>query len=279
MVLLTAIGVDFGGTNIRAALVSDTGKILREYSVKTPQKKAEIFNRLVDVISEVIEGTPVGLGIGIAGPFNRATGRIYPPNIKALYGLNIIKEMKKYIKTPFFIENDTNCFLVAEHKLGAAKKLKNVIGVTVGTGIGGAIIIDGKLYSGINGSAGEFGHMVIEPSVDDVGRGVRGSLENLASGTAMLREAKMHMTDVFTGKDLFALENKHKTAKKIISDSSRYLGLGLASLINIFTPEMIVLGGSVGVNYATSKTMRKEIGHEIKTRAIASTRIATQKVE
>ena len=258
------LGIDVGGTRIRVGVVTDNGELLKVITEKTPRDKKEILSKINEMVKSVIFREVCAIGIGIAGPIDKKSGKIYPPNIKSLTGVNIFKEFKKY-NIPVSIENDSNCFAIAEHKFGTGVGKKNILGITIGTGIGCGIIIDDKLYLGKDGAAGEVGHIIINSDAKGVGRGVKGSFENLASGTAISRRAKESGLEETSLENLIKIMNKNKKAKTVISETGGYMGVGLASLINIFNPEIIVLGGSVG---NCLKYFRKEVNREINSRGI-----------
>ena len=262
-----AIGVDIGGTNIRAGVVREDGDILKIVSEKIPHNKKEILNKIHEMIKKVMVRDISAIGIGIAGPINNATGIIYPPNIKQLDKVNIVTEMNKY-NIPIVIENDGNCFSFAECKVGSAKKYTNILGIAIGTGIGCGIIINGNIYSGRDGAAGEIGHIVIDLNAKSVGRGIPGSFENLASGTAITRRADELIRDnksiikkgSLASEIIAASKKGDKVAKKVVEDTGKYLGIGLASLINVFNPDVIVLGGTISKYISHfDKNMKHEI--------------------
>jgi len=260
------LGIDVGGTHIKGVRLNRK-KILKTVDVPTPKDKKKIILAIKDVISELKVKGVKHIGIGIAGPINRDTGKIYPPNIPALHGVNFFKEFKYTIPTK--IENDANCFVLAEQKMGAAKGHKHVLGITLGTGIGGGILIHGKIFRGRDGAAGEVGHMIIDAQYNSPGYAIKGSFESLCSGRAIEQRAHMiiHQNShtilkrSATVKDMItAAEQGDSLAKLILADAGTYLGIALASLINIFNPDCIVLGGSVAHAFPHFKTtMEKQI--------------------
>jgi glucokinase len=182
------------------------------------------------------------IGIGAPGPILFDKGIVVEaPNLPGWHHVNLKKILEKEFKVPVFVDNDANCAALAEAKFGAGKNVQNFIYVTVSTGIGGGIIIDRKLYHGIQGSAGEFGHMKIIPEGGPLcGCGRTGCLEALASGSAMKRES---------GIDALALELAARQgdpkAQAVIRQAAHYLAIGVGNLINIFNPQLVIIGGGV----------------------------------
>jgi glucokinase len=260
------IGIDVGGTKIAAALVSSAGKILARSKSSTPQKAKgkEILKTVLGAIDDLKADYPFkridGIGIGIPGIADPKTNAvIVTPNIK-LAGFPLKKELVKRFRTKVTIDNDVNCGLLGEQWLGVAKKQKHVIGLFPGTGVGGAIIIDGKLVGGSQGAAAELGHMTIALNGPACSCGNRGCLEALASRWAIQRDiraaiktGKKSIITTLT-KDLTVIKSKAlKTAlsKKdpvvthIMTNVAEVLGRACISINHIFNPEMIVLGGGV----------------------------------
>lgn len=270
------IGVDIGATKIHSALVSLNGKIIKEYKTLTEADKPRdfILSKIKHSIKELWTKEVVGIGIGIPGPFDK-NGKSYPPNIPSLRGINLSKILKSY-KVPIETENDSNCFVLGEFLFGTAKRHNNVIGLTLGTGVGGGIIIDNDIYHGRDGAAGEFGHITIDRDGYLCNCGNHGCLEMYVSGTAIEMRTHRHIKikDIPTSlneKDVSALKVHYaalkgdKLAKRIMNDTGKYLGIGLSDLINIFNPEIIVLGGTVAKAFGS---MKKTFFKTIKERAM-----------
>ncbi len=260
------IGIDVGGTKIAAALVSSQGKILARAKAVTPQKAKgkDIYKALLEVIDELKEDYPftqvAGIGVGIPGIADPKTHAvIVTPNIK-LAGYPLKKCLAKKFRTNVIIDNDVNCGLLGEQWLGVAKNKKHVIGLFPGTGVGGGIIIDGKLTGGAQGAAAELGHMTIDLKGPLCSCGNRGCLEALASRWAIQRDIraaiKAGKKSVITTltKDLTvikskaiktALTKKDRVVTQIMTNVAEVLGRACISINHIFNPEMIVLGGGV----------------------------------
>jgi len=225
------IGIDIGGTKISAVLVKDD-KILKSVKIKTPQKsRREFLNKLEVLIGEVIleladKKEISGIGCGVAGALDLKKGIILnAPNIKILNGFNIKNWLHKKFSCKVKIDNDARSFTRAEYLFGAGRGYKNIVGMTLGTGIGGGIIINGRMVYGANDSAGELGHMVID-----------------------------------RGKDLEALTVKQvrklNFSKMPIKKFKKNLGIGFSNIINILDPEVIIIGGGAA---ETSKNFLPKI--------------------
>jgi glucokinase len=240
------VGIDLGGTKIAAAAADELGDLISEVIVPTEASKGkkQVIKNIVKAVEMLVHsnhGKLFKLGVGIPGPIDYNTGIVIePPNLPGWKKVNLKQELGKYFKVPIFIDNDANCAALGEALFGAGKNAKDFIYMTVSTGIGGGIIIDRKVYRGANGSAGEFGHMVIDPRGYKCGCGNKGDLESMASGTSIKTRS---------GEDALAIHIKaqqgDKKAIKVIDDTAKYLGLGIANLVNIFNPELVVVGGGL----------------------------------
>ncbi len=264
------IGIDLGGTNIRMGIITPEGKVLKKVQYITDVSKSglALFERLVSNLKGLIQenfkesNRLIGIGIGVAGPIDMRKGIITePPNLPGLKSFPLREFLGKKIPFPISIENDANAFVLGEGWVGAAKGCKDYCGITLGTGVGGGIVVDGKILHGSKGMAGEVGHMVVDPAGPLCGCGGRGCLEVYASGTGIKRMALEAIKkgkgegilkqrggdpEKITPEKVFkAAQSGDLTAKKIFSEMGRYLGLGLVNLIHLFNPEKIVIGGKV----------------------------------
>lgn len=263
-----AIGVDVGGTNVRIGIVTPNGRVLKkeEYPLDPSQRGVKVVEGLVSNLKKFIQkeigrnNQLLGIGIGIAGAIDMKKGRIInSPNIPDLNGFGIREFIKKRISSPIAIENDANAFALGEGWVGAAKGSKYYCGITLGTGVGGGIVINGEILHGSGGMASEVGHMVIDPEGPLCGCGGRGCLEVYASATGIRRmaleaigrgegkeiliRAGDKMEEVTSEKVCDAAQSGDKDAQKIFNEMGRFLGLGLVNLIHLFDPEKIVIGG------------------------------------
>lgn len=163
---LSVVGLDIGGTKMEAIFWRG-GKIIRAQEIKTPKRSTDFFKSLAKLIETVAAGEKYdGVGIGLAGAMNHKTTRIYQsPNLPFLNGVKVGKLLRRYVKKPIRIDNDARCFLLGEYLYGQARGRKNIVGLILGTGVGGAIIIEGQLLRGGHGTAGELGFATLEDLV------------------------------------------------------------------------------------------------------------------
>ncbi len=266
------LGIDLGGTKIAAAAVDvRTGERLLQLMVPTEAHEgpAAVIERMAALAREVcaqitmpLEQIPA-IGIGVPGLIDLGQGvTILLPNLPSGWrNVPLAANMTALTGRPTAIINDARAFTLAEATFGAGRDARSVIGITLGTGIGGGIAIDGRLYLGIDGTAGEVGHMTIDPYGPRCGCGNRGCLETFASGpsiTAMaLRVVAQGMTTqigaladydlnrITPGVIMRAAEQGDTIAREILHRAGSYLGIGIANLITIFSPERVVIGGGV----------------------------------
>lgn len=258
-----------GATKIaigRVKFIKNQVKVTNYREIKTPRNKGAAIGAIVNLVKDLTDKEVTGLGIGVPGPVDVKQGLVYfLPNLAGWQKTPLKRILEKELALSVSIANDANCFTLAEEKFGAARGCQNVIGLTLGTGLGGGIIIDGKIYHGANNMAGEIGHMVIVENGLKCRCGNRGCLEQYVSGPAFSRRYRQ-----LTGKTATPLEiekqarGKNKYALQVIREGGYYLGLALANLANILNPEIIVLGGGV----ARTKTIYPFAIREMKKRAL-----------
>lgn len=257
---------DLGGTHLRAAVVGCDGKI--HYRLKQPTPQAEkpdgIVHALVDAAHEGARHiAPKGerisaVSIAVPGTINFEEGVVVKaPNVPCLDGFRLAAALESELKWPAILENDANSAAIGEMWQGAGKGYSSIVCVTLGTGVGGGIILDGKLWRGADGSAGEIGHLGVDPFGGvPCACGSRGCLEVYASATAivrMTREARprypdsiLHTSEDLTSETVYRAGLKgDELALEVFRRMGVYLGIGLASLINILNPEIIVIGGGL----------------------------------
>ena len=241
----TAIGVDLGGTRIKAVAINDAGHVLHQLYLPTndgddttwKNAVAAAVNELQDVLKE--EKLPVGLSApGLPNDDNTAIA-FMPGRMQGLENLY----WTDFLRQPTYIVNDAVASMLAEAKFGAAKNRKNVVMLTLGTGVGGAILIDGKPYQGAFNKAGHIGHMVINDEGDTDITGMPGSLEECIGNCTIEKRSKGKFGS--THDLLEAYKSGDAFAKEVWLKSVRHLAVGLASVTNILSPEVIVLGGGI----------------------------------
>lgn len=255
-----AIGIDMGGTNIRLALVSDDGVVINStrYKTSAQEGKDAIVSRLSSATMEMIaygmrHGTVVGIGIGAPGLIEDGVVRC-SPNLPGWKEVPLQKLLENALSLPVVLENDANAVAYGEKSSGAGKGFNSLICITLGTGVGGGLILDGKIWRGAFGMAGEVGHMVVEPEGLQCSCGNRGCLETYASATGIVRAAREAInkgdaawdTDNLTTEMLdAAARGGDRAAAALFAGAGRYLGVGIASLLHILNPEAVILGGGV----------------------------------
>jgi glucokinase len=256
---------DLGGTHLRAAIVDQTGRIQFRFKQNTPQvpDAAAIVDAIVAAVRECEKQNDgrdeiSAVSLVVPGTVKVEEGAVVTaPNLPCLDGFRLAATLTEQLHLPAFLENDANAAAVGEMWRGAAVGCNTIICLTLGTGVGGGIILDGKLWRGVDGAAAEIGHMCVDPFGGVACTcGSRGCLEVFASATAivrMTREASPRYPDsILQGKDdrtaamIFeAGKQGDELALEIFRRMGVYLGIGLANLINILNPEMIVIGGGV----------------------------------
>jgi glucokinase len=248
-----SIGVDLGGTNLRVAAIDCGGNVLQRESVAAcfdsgPQR---VMTGIVEIIERVrarMMGRELrGVGIGVPGFIDIDAGIIVgSANLPGFQGFPVRDEIQQRLGTPILLENDANAAALGEMWMGAGKNVKDLILLTLGTGIGGGIVIDGKVLHGAYGMAGEFGHMTVIPDGNPCGCGNRGCLEKHASASAIAAMASMmHFGHEVTSERVYelALEGNDR-AKMVFESMGRALGIAIANLIHIFNfPLYLISGG------------------------------------
>jgi glucokinase len=240
------IGIDLGGTKIAGVLVTPSGKVLMDVNIPTEAKKGkkQVIKNIKKAIYMLKHSKKVkinAIGIGAPGPILYEKGIVIEaPNLPGWRKVHLKEIFERQYKVPVYVDNDANCAALAEAWFGAGKNVKHFLYMTVSTGIGGGIVINKKIYRGANGSAGEFGHMVIDSKGPKCGCGHIGHLEALASGTAIRKRTGMRALAIE-----LAARQGDKKAQKIIKETADYLAIGIANLVNIFNPEMVIIGGGI----------------------------------
>lgn len=237
---MNILAIDIGGTMIKYGLVSSDGEILSTDKIETEAEKGleNILNKIDNIFKRYKENNPVGIAVSGTGQINGIIGKVIGGNpiIPNWIGTNLVKILEKKYNLPAVLENDVNCVALGEKWIGAGKDLSNFICLTIGTGIGGGIILNNQLFRGENFVAGEFGHILIK----------KGEFEQFASTTALIRLVKERTEKTLNGKEIFDLEKKEIVEyQEVISEWIENLTDGLSSIIYCFNPANIILGGGV----------------------------------
>jgi glucokinase len=253
---------DLGGTHMRGALIDRGGKIHVQLKRETPRGSSPtcVVNALVDAARECQSHVAVreiaAAAIMVPGTVSKDnTFIVQAPNLTSLSRFGLKAAIEQELGCPTVLENDANAAAVGEMWLGAARGARSIVCVTLGTGVGGGMILDGKLWRGVDGSAGELGHASVEASGPECKCGSRGCLEMFASGTAIVRMAQESFSsfpDTILKDQCLTAARVYEAAKLgdelaliVFRKAAEYLGVGLANLINVIGPEVIVLGGGV----------------------------------
>ncbi len=256
------IGVDLGGTNVRSALLTPEGEILdrRKEPTRASEGWEKVVKRLIGQIRSVREQAAAkgfqvkAVGVGAPGVIRADQGTVVKsPNFPDWDSLPLRKLLQDALSLPVVIENDANAAALGEQWRGAGRDIASIILLTLGTGVGGGIILNKQIWHGADGMAGEIGHMTLIPDGRHCSCGNTGCLEMYASSRGILqsyREASRRQEPVqplpATSEEVYeAARSGDPIAVRVMSDMGRMLGIGLANLINIFNPERIVIGGGV----------------------------------
>ncbi len=264
------VGLDLGGTKILAGVYNNSLECVATTKLSTKSQRGvdKVIERIARCVQDAVDEADLSLkqisavGIGAPGAVDFDEGTvIFAPNLEGWKDVPLKKDLEKLLSVPVFVENDCNICALGVYVAELKSKPKSMVGIFVGTGIGGGIILDGKLYSGFGHTAGEVGHMVLEINGPKCGCGNKGCFEALASRTAIfqqikagIKEGEKTMLTEMLGEDLEdlrsgdlrkAIRRGDKYVDKVIDSAAEYIGVATANLINILNPEVVVLGGGV----------------------------------
>jgi glucokinase len=263
-----AIGVDLGGTNLRVAAVDDAGRLLEKVTSGTEVTRGRdyVINDMATVILDLAvkfeeRGVLAGIGVGVPGIIDLATGMLrQSPNLPGWEDYPVQAEIEERLKTKVILENDANAAALGESWLGAARDFDSMCMLTLGTGVGGGVVLKGDVWRGMTGMAGELGHITIDPNGPPCGCGNRGCLEQFASATAIKRMAvelieSGHAAELeraaegnveFGAKTVYQMAVQgDEPAKALFRRAGWALGIAVADLVNIFNLPIVVVGGGV----------------------------------
>lgn len=264
------VGVDLGGTKILSGVFSHSLECVGTAKLSTKSQRGvdKVVERIARSAQDAVDEADLtfkqiaGVGIGAPGAVDFDSGTvIFAPNLEGWKDIPLKKELEKILGVPVFVENDCNISALGVYVAELKSKPRSMVGIFVGTGIGGGLVIDGELYSGAGHTAGEVGHMVLEVSGPKCGCGNKGCFEALASRTAIFQQIKAGIKDgqktlltEMLGDDLAdlrsgdlrkAIRRGDKFVDRIIESAAEYIGIATANLVNILNPEVMVLGGGV----------------------------------
>jgi glucokinase len=258
-----AIGIDIGRNSIRIAVVKIHGEVIatKSFPLNLPQTREYIIAQLLNAVSDIrktvamVGINPICIGTAAKGFIDHASGIVLGPDqgIRDWTNVPLAKIINQETGLPSYVGNDANMMTIAEHRFGAAKGYENIIFVALRTGIGGGIIINGKLYRGVNNAGGEVGQMIINFNNEVSDKGIRGSYEHFASASSVVRRYKEELDlagitgeKLLSCREIFELSYINSpVAVKVVKENAELVGIGLANLITIFAPEIIVLGGGM----------------------------------
>lgn len=262
---MALVGIDLGGTQLRVAVADDRGRL--RTVVRRPTEairgRQHVINRMVVAVADALaeDGTPAGrvraLGIGLPGPVDPSAGLVISPaNLPGFRNVPLNRILTRATGIRSHLHHDAHLAALAEHRRGAGRGASELIYVTVSTGIGAGLLLDGRLYAGAHGSAGEIGHIVVQRDGPLCTCGNRGCVEAIASGTGIARAARelgaqtpssaLHRLAAPTPVDVArAARAGDQLAISILGTAGTYLGIAIGTLVNLFNPQLIVLGGSV----------------------------------
>lgn len=247
---MSVIAIDIGGTEIKYGLVSLRGEVIFSSSLLTEASKGveQLLEKIFKIVEELKNEKVLGIAVSATGQIDGTIGKVVGGTnlIPGWIGTNLVEILEERYKIPAVLENDVNCAALGEMWMGAAKGKENFLCLTIGTGIGGGIVLNGELLRGENSVAAEFGHIQIVKNGIQCGCGKKGCYQGYASTTALLRLTKEKTGKKLNGKEIF--DEVHKNSmeyKEIVDEWADYFTDGLATLVYIFNPSLIVIGGGV----------------------------------
>lgn len=257
------LALDIGGTLIRAALVNDKGQLIKRRKVFTQAQEGckKVLEKVIRLAEEMKRESPervLSVGAGAPGPVDQEAGiLLYAPNLPGCENIPLREYLEQALSLPVHLGNDANAAALAEWRWGHGQGLEHIVYLTIGTGIGGGIIIDGHLLLGHRGLGGELGHIIVEPNGPKCICGGRGCLAAIVSGHALAREAQL-LAESGTSPYLARKQGKASVrdlvnaaeagdfaSQKVLDRAGRALGIALSSILNVFAPQTVILGGGV----------------------------------
>lgn len=247
---MKVIGLDIGGTAVKYGLLDEKGVILElgEFFTEAEKGVENLFKNICKVIDKYLEDDILGIAVSGTGQIDGTIGKVIGGNpiIPGWIGTNLVEKLEARYKRPAVLENDVNCAALGEKWLGAGKESENFVCLTIGTGIGGGIILNGNIFRGDTYVAGEFGHIQIVKNGEECLCGKKGCYERYASATALVKMVKEKTGKTLNGKEIFELEKSGDSEiKEIVDRWIDYFTDGLSTIVYIFNPPLVVIGGGV----------------------------------
>lgn len=261
------VGVDLGGTNLRAGLVDGAGRLdgdLEKVATLAAEGPEAVMRRMSELVKRLLGRPSAGkrvraVGVGSPGPLDTRSGRVlYTPNLPGFNDFPVTPVLEAAVGLPCFLENDANSACYGEFWVGAGKGAQDMVILTLGTGVGGGVILDGRLRRGLHDTAGHLGHIVVHPAGEPCGCGGRGCLEQYASATAVVRNARRMLEEAgrreLAGRPLAEISAKEVTeaaaagdncCRRAVTIAAEALGWALVTIANALDPEVAVIGGGM----------------------------------
>ena len=299
------VGIDIGGTKLATVVADSTGHILNKVRKPTLAERGPEYalQLLFDMVHETVELAGLeqkaisAIGVSCGGPLDTKTGIVYsPPNLPGWDALPLKTQLESEFQIPVTIENDANASALAEYRFGGGRGYNAVLYMTMSTGIGGGIVLDGQVYHGANDSAGEVGHQILVPDGPRCGCGKRGCLEALCSGPAIARRAQAAVRKQLTdgnastalldlaGGRIEDIKSEHVLeagrqddvlALHLVEETAYYMGWGIANLVNILNPDIVLLGTiAIAAGDLLLDPIRKTVSEFAMTRPAEAVKIA-----
>jgi len=273
------VGIDLGGTNLKLGLVSAEGELLHRLSTPTesPKGPEHVLQRMADAVGEIAEGAGcatddvAAVGVGIPGPVDTESGIVhFAPNLSCWTNIHVRESLETKLGCTIVAENDANSAAYGEFRVGAARDVDSMVILTLGTGVGGGIIQNGRLVRGASDMAAELGHLLVRYGGRLCGCGNRGCLEAYASATAVVERFRVEagVSDLAHDPNLdckaifdAAYEGGDRAAARIVRETAEYLAVGITNILHALNPEMVVLtGGMMGAGERYLDEVRRAVG-------------------
>lgn len=271
------VGIDIGGTNTKIGIVNEKHELTASKTIATQAERladeviASIANGALELLEEngIVMDQCVGVGVGVPGTVDRKRGVVCYSNNIGWEDVALAQKLGEYLPVPIEIANDADCAALGERVAGAAKEYDDSVLLTLGTGIGGGIVLDGKIFSGKGLGGSELGHTVVVNGGESCTCGRKGCLEAYASATALIREAKKATGNDMTPEEIFDGAKKDDALQKVVDDYIGHLGDGIVNIVNVFRTQAILLGGGIS---AQGETLLQPLRKQMEEQAFGGTK-------